>query len=262
MLLCRRAQARDADMLIALTILLAFCGGPLLLCDHLAPSLGPFWAFALCFSPLFSIAMGALSSDDPVESRLGRLFASSGLLGTALLALIDAWALWMLLSDQVEQNLGLHWLGVFAGVFACLGYVQVWSRGYARSVMVFGEHTQEISALAVSLAFTFLGLWLYPHDPELGASSALLFGGMSVVFIHSLRTKLDPERPATHELPPAQLRRRRRRTGALLCAWALGMLWLSPSYPLLFRLAIGLLALFGLLLAIAPGARWLEAQED
>lgn len=249
-------------MLIALTILLAFCGGPLILCDLLAPYLGSFWAFALCFSPLFSIGMGALSSDDPSEFGLSRLFVSSGLLGVVLLALIDAWAMWMLLSGQVEHNLGLHWLGEFAGVFACLGYVQVWSRGYARSVMVFGEHTQDIAALAASIAFTFAGLWLYPHDPELGATSALLFGGMSLVLILSLRTKLDPELPDPHELPPEQLRRRRRLGGALLFGWGLALILISPSYPLIFHGAVGLVALLGLVVSLVPDARWLSADSD
>lgn len=245
-------------MLIALTILLAFCGGPLLLCDQLEPFLGSFWAFALCFSPLFSMAMGALSSGEG-ELRLSRLFASSGLLGTALLALIDAWAMWMLLSGQVEHNVGMHWLGVFAGVFACLGYVQVWSRGYAESVMVFGEHTQDIGALVASLALTFIALWLYPHDPELSASTALFFGGCSLVFIHALSTKLDPGAPAAHELPPEQLHRRRRRIGALLFLWSTAMVLVSTSFPLLYQLLIGLLGLFGLIISIAPNARWLDA---
>ena len=140
-------------MIVVITILLAFCGGPLILCDALTPWLGQRWAFVLCFSPLFSMAMGALCSQDVEPGRLGRLFLSSGLLATVLLALIDGWALWLLLNGEVDTNAGLHGLGVLAGGVACLGYVQLWSNGWARTMAVFGRHASEVAVLLLNLGF-------------------------------------------------------------------------------------------------------------
>lgn len=125
------------ELAVKLGALLAFCGGPLVLADALAGPCGDPWSFAVAFTPVALIAMGAFAlrdaehsgaeHSDAEHSGVERLFAWGGLLGVVLLTAIDAWALTHLLARPLvpphRADLGLIWLGLGVGGLVIARYL-------------------------------------------------------------------------------------------------------------------------------------------
>lgn len=103
-------------MTLKLGVLLAFCGGPLVLFDLLKPHTGTQLAFGLMFLPAVLVVFGAYSLWQECPTRWDRAMVWCGLAGTALLMIMDLAGLLELASSGHRADAGLIQLGIAVGV--------------------------------------------------------------------------------------------------------------------------------------------------
>ena len=117
--------------LIKLGALFSYCGGPLILCDTLKPSLGKFMAFAVTFLPILPMIFGAESLFDPIPprrvgSRNGSILEDGtgwgvrvvqlGLVGALVLLVMHGYGAWILATTLPRPDQGLYMFGLAVGI--------------------------------------------------------------------------------------------------------------------------------------------------
>jgi hypothetical protein len=106
-------------LLLRVTAILSFCGGPLHLSELLRVSLGQLPAFLVAFAPVALLLVGALAFRDRPSEKMARLSIRGGLLGSALLVAENAFAAWRLSRGEPHPHQGIITFGIFVGTVGC-----------------------------------------------------------------------------------------------------------------------------------------------
>ncbi len=115
-------RGRLTTLVIKLTSLAAFVGGPLYCCDLLKPTIGDPANFAVCSAPLGLMLLATFAVLEEPPTRATRLVAAAGLLGALALVSMDAFAAVQLLSGATHPNAQMIEFGNVAGVAASAAY--------------------------------------------------------------------------------------------------------------------------------------------
>jgi hypothetical protein len=109
-------------VLLKVTFLIAFCGGPMLLAGILGPILGKPWALLTPMAPLLLMLLGALSFQDP-GGAFERWSVRLGLGGALVNLGMQTWGAAHLLIHPPAHGGGLHWTGIAMGYLAGGAYL-------------------------------------------------------------------------------------------------------------------------------------------
>ena len=109
-------------LVIKLTSLAAFVGGPLYCCDLLKPRLGDPLNFIVCFAPLALMLLATFAVLENQPTTANRAIAGAGLFGALGLVGMDAFTAIQLLSGVHHPNEQMIEFGIVAGVAAALAY--------------------------------------------------------------------------------------------------------------------------------------------
>lgn len=110
------------QLLVKLTALLSFCGGPLLVAELLEPALGGPGSFVAAFAPLAVVLYGALFLEDPSPARLDLAIVRAGLCGVPPVMGMNVYAVWHLAAHPARPDQALIALGVVVGTLAAALY--------------------------------------------------------------------------------------------------------------------------------------------
>jgi len=110
-------------LLFKLALLLSFCGGPMLIADLLKPMIGQLEAFAITFAPLAVTGFCALYLEDDEPGNWGREAALAGLVGVAIVAMMNAFAVWQLATGPERADGSLNAFGIVVGIVSSAVYV-------------------------------------------------------------------------------------------------------------------------------------------
>ena len=115
-------RGRFATLVVKLTSLAAFVGGPLYCCDLLKPKIGDPANFAVCFAPLAIMLLATFAVLEEPPTRVHRIIAGVGILGALGLVGMDAFAAISLLGGATHPNAQMIEFGIVAGVAASAAY--------------------------------------------------------------------------------------------------------------------------------------------
>ena len=103
-------------LLLKLTALFSFCGGPLLLADSLKTYLDKNIAFLIAFLPTVALIFGAYSLWRAVRDRWDTAMVLFGGVGAVALVAIDIFAVMELANGPERADAGLIKLGIAVGI--------------------------------------------------------------------------------------------------------------------------------------------------
>lgn len=107
-------------LIIKLSLLLSFCGGPLLVTDLLKPRFGEETAFVIAFAPVGLTGFCVLCLGD--AGNWGKGAALVGFLGILAIGAMNAFAIWRLAIDPTRADQSLVIVGMAAGIVSSVIY--------------------------------------------------------------------------------------------------------------------------------------------
>ncbi len=116
-------------LLLKITSILAFCGGPLVLADLLKTTSVPGdIAFAIAISPCAALVFGAYSLWRPEPDRWDHAMVVLGVLGATALVGMNIYAVHMLAQGYGQANEGLIRIGIGVGLLFVAYYAHASTR--------------------------------------------------------------------------------------------------------------------------------------
>ena len=110
-------------MILKLAGLFSFAGGPLFWADALKPVMKNPWPFAVTFVPVGMMIFGmATISDREPPTLLSRAVVWMGLVGGALLGVMNLGALWKIIDGFAHPNQTMILVGMVVGTVATAWY--------------------------------------------------------------------------------------------------------------------------------------------
>lgn len=110
-------------LLLKLSCLLGFCGGPLYVADTFKASLGKDASFAIAFMPFLLVIFGVYSLPLYCRSRWDKAMIIAGVVGIFIVSTMNIFAAFQLLLGAVYANTGLVSFGIVVGTSASAAYV-------------------------------------------------------------------------------------------------------------------------------------------
>lgn len=120
--------------LIKILALLAFCGGPLYVCDLLKPALGQDPAFVLCYGPVGLMVFASFSLMEDAPTAFAKAVVVVGAVGALIVLGMDVFTAWRLMSGPAYADRGLVSVGVPVGVLAVALYGWYTVRFFRRTI--------------------------------------------------------------------------------------------------------------------------------
>jgi hypothetical protein len=103
------------DLLLKLSALFSFCGGPLAFADSLKPQMDKDLAFAIGFLPIAALIFGVDSLWSAARDRWDKVMVSLGSLGALALIAMNIFAISALAAGAERADAGLIKLGIAVG---------------------------------------------------------------------------------------------------------------------------------------------------
>jgi len=110
---------------LKIAALFSFCGGPLLVSDHLKPRFGTPVAFLVTVAPVLVMLFGALFLEDRVEDRIAGAAVWWGRQGLYVALAMHAYATWWFAHGHHVSEQWLYYAGIVVGL--------IWSTVYLRA---------------------------------------------------------------------------------------------------------------------------------
>jgi hypothetical protein len=118
----RSARSEGGLLVLKLSALFSFCGGPLYLSGVLdIKHRSPIY-FSIPFAPIVLLLFGALALRDENSDKLGRWSVEGGLVGAALLTAMNVYAVIRLAGAPRQPDGGLVALGIAVGLCTAIVY--------------------------------------------------------------------------------------------------------------------------------------------
>lgn len=122
-------------LLLKLSALFSFCGGPLVLADWLKPQMDKQLAFAVAFLPTAALIFGVYSLWSAERDRWDKIMVSFGALGAVTLIGVNIFAAWELVMAPQRADAGLIELGIAVGTVFAGYYGYAARRFFGRAAM-------------------------------------------------------------------------------------------------------------------------------